>query len=112
MRAFCDKKIASEPSEGVEKEVWSFLKVLFEEDSRRTLLTQLDFELPKPAEPEEEAAPEPAAEDPAPAADPAPPSPQVRLGRVRRDLPVVSSARRTLLHRRRLPVARLARCAR
>jgi len=43
LREFCSVKGAA-AGEPVEAEVWEFLRVLFEDDARRQLLTHLDFE--------------------------------------------------------------------
>lgn len=43
LRNFCSVKGAA-AGEPVEAEVWEFLRVLFEDDARRQLLTHLDFE--------------------------------------------------------------------
>ena len=47
MVAFCEKKGAA----GQEKELWDFMRILFEGDTRKLLLEHLGFKPPEPKEP-------------------------------------------------------------
>ena len=44
LKSFCSNK-AQGCDDDVEKEVWTFLGVLFEDDARRQLLSHLEFEV-------------------------------------------------------------------
>ncbi|KAK3253493.1 hypothetical protein CYMTET_37261 [Cymbomonas tetramitiformis] len=86
LKSYCLEKEEAAEGDDAEKDVWSFMKLLFEENARRQLLDHLGFEsaeeVPEPPATPEKAPPSPAVEElvtpekaPSPPASPAEPAP-------------------------------------